>query len=152
MNNMCMCSAIVLLQDVMPLVSSMDICPGTQPTQYYQSWRLGYETKHNSPEEYCRPQTRFPTNSLPKGVKEAWQLANFTEVDSHKVVECRPEIKFYTKGWCAQRNQKLGHPYPRRQCWVTLVAPLMQGIPNVISVEPLMALQKQGEQSHPKCN
>jgi hypothetical protein len=43
MNNICTCSAIVILQDAMPLVPLMDILPGTQPTQYYQSWRLGHE-------------------------------------------------------------------------------------------------------------
>ncbi len=39
-NNVCMCSAIII--DAMPLVSSMDIPPGTQPMQYCQSWRVGH--------------------------------------------------------------------------------------------------------------
>jgi hypothetical protein len=56
MNNICMHSAIVLLQDVMPPMSSNDICPGTRHTQYYQSWQPGHETTYNSPAEYCRPQ------------------------------------------------------------------------------------------------
>jgi hypothetical protein len=43
MNNLCTSSAIVLLQDLMPLVSTKDICPGTRLTQYYQSWWLGHE-------------------------------------------------------------------------------------------------------------
>jgi hypothetical protein len=34
MNNICTCRAIVLLQDVMPFVYSMDIHPETQPTQF----------------------------------------------------------------------------------------------------------------------
>jgi hypothetical protein len=43
MNNLCTCSTIVLLQDLMPLVTSKDIRPGTWLTQYYQSWWLGHE-------------------------------------------------------------------------------------------------------------
>ncbi len=37
MNAICTCSAIVILQDATPLVSSMDILPGTGTVQYYQS-------------------------------------------------------------------------------------------------------------------
>jgi hypothetical protein len=43
MNNLCTRSAIVLLQDLMPLVTSKDIRPGTWLTQYSQSWWLGHE-------------------------------------------------------------------------------------------------------------
>ncbi len=35
---------IVILQDSMPPPLSMDILPGTQPTQYYKSLRLGHKT------------------------------------------------------------------------------------------------------------
>ncbi len=57
-------NAIVLLQDAMPHMSSMDILPGTQPTQYYQSWRLGHGTKHNRPADYCKPQKWCPMRPL----------------------------------------------------------------------------------------
>ncbi len=56
--------------------------------------------------------------------------------------ECRLEIKFYTKGWSVQHNQKTGRQYPRK-CWDTLIAPIMQGFLNVNSVEPSTAPQKQ---------
>ncbi len=124
MNNICICNTIVLLQDIMPLVSSMDICPGTWLTQYYQSWRLGHEIKHNSPAEYCRPQKRFQWDHLlffTQRLEEARQSANCLEVDSHKSVGLRSNL--YTKGWSAQCNQKTDYPYPHK-CWVTLAAPL----------------------------
>jgi hypothetical protein len=43
MNDIRTCSAIILPQDIMPLVSSNDICPGTQPTQITKAEGLATE-------------------------------------------------------------------------------------------------------------
>ncbi len=59
--------------------------------------------------------------------------------------ELWPEIKSTYQGLkrTAQPKKKMGWPYPRKWCWVTLVTPLMQGNANVNSVEPPLAPRKQ---------
>ncbi len=94
----------------------------------------------NSPVEYCRPQKRVSKEttyiSSPKGVEEAWQSANFTSQ------EHRPEIKFYTKGLKCTAQPKNGAPISM-QMMRHLGSSIMQGFPNVNSVEPPLALQNQ---------
>jgi hypothetical protein len=58
--------------------------------------------------------------------------------------ELGPEIKCTCQGLKRTvQPKKLGWPYPRRWCWVTLVISLMQEIANVNSVELPLAPQKQ---------
>jgi hypothetical protein len=64
MNNLCTLSAIVLLQDLMPLVSSKDIRPGTQLTQYYQSRWLGHEITLTAQRNTVGNKNGFPKRPL----------------------------------------------------------------------------------------
>ncbi len=120
MNNFCTCSAMVLLWDLMPLMSSKVIYPGTRLTQYYQSWRLGHEIKHNSPAEHCRPQKRVSKETTYISFPKAWRSLTISNL--HRgwfPQERRPEIMFLyqrveahsaTKRWDAHIHTNVETP------------------------------------------
>jgi hypothetical protein len=129
MNNLCTRSAIVLLQDLMPLMTSKDICPGTRLTHYYQSWWLGHEITLTAQRNTVDHKKGFPKNPhifLHPKTAEARQSANLMGVDSHKSIGLR--WSFIPNGWNAQRNQRTGCPY-QRKWWDTLVSPLCKDFP-----------------------
>ncbi len=144
--------AIVLFQEILPLVSSIYIHPGTWPTQYYQSWRLGHEP-NDSPAEYCWPQKGFQWDHLQFFTQRSERSLTISQLHGGWFSQQRrPEIKFLYQGLKRTVQPKLGCPYQYRWCWVTSVAPLMQGIANVIDVEPPMAPQKLRKWKHCRRN
>ncbi len=95
MNNLCTRRAIVLLQDLMPLVFSKDIRPGTWLAQYYQSWQLGHEITLTAQQNTKGHKKGFPKRPLiflhPKNGRSS------TISQLHRgwfSQERRPEIKF----------------------------------------------------------
>ncbi len=143
MKNICTPSAIVLLQYIMPLVSSKDIRPGTQLPQYYQSWRLGHEIKHGSPAEYCRPQKEFQWVHLYFFTQRRGRSSTISQLyGGWFSQERRPEIKFLYQGL-----KHIAQPEDRMPISMQMLRHLgcsiMQGFPNVNSVEPPMAQKKQ---------
>ncbi len=73
-------------------------------------------------------------------MEEAWQSAYFVEVDSHKSGGLRQS--FYTKGLKCKMQPKDGMPISM-QMLRHLGSSIMQGFPNINSVEPPTAPQKQ---------
>ncbi len=145
MNNLCTRSAIVLLQDLMPLTTSKDIHPGTWLTQYYQSWWLGHEITLTAQWNTVGHKKRFPKRPLiffhPK-TEEACQSANLTGVDSHKAWD----KVFIPNGWSTQCKQRTGCPYPRKW-WGTLVSPLCKDSPMWIVLSHHWLRKNRGERS-----
>ncbi len=126
----------------MPPVSSVEILPGTRPTQYYKklkAWPWNIIAQQNTVGHKQKVSNK--TNLHLKEWREldnqpirwkliltgawAWDKVYIPRVEAHSA------------------NKKMGWPYPRRRCWVTSVAPLMQGNANVNSVESPMTPQKQ---------
>ncbi len=143
MNNPCTCSAIVLLQDLLPLMSSKDIRPGTWLTQYYQSWWLGYEITLTAQQNTVGHKKGFPKRPLIFLHPKAWRSLTISQLHGGWFLQKRrPEIKFYTKGSKCTAQPKDGMPIST-QTLRHLGSSIMQGFPNVNSVEPPLALQKQ---------
>ncbi len=142
MSNLCTRSAIVLILDVVPLVSSKDICPGIQLTQYYQSWWLGHEITLTVQQITVGHKKGFPKRSLlflhPKtGISltiSQFHGGWFSQ-------EHRPEIKVsYQRVEAHSATRKGTHIFT--QMMRHLVSSIMEGFPNVNSVEPRLAPQK----------
>ncbi len=137
------CSAIVLLQDIMPLVSSKDICPEIQLTQYYLSCRLGHKIKHNSPEEFCRPQKEFQWDHFYFFTQRHGRSLTISQPHRGWFSQDRtPMIKFFYQGLKRTAQPEDGMPIST-QLLRHLGRSIMQGFTNVNSVEPPTAPQKQ---------
>ncbi len=142
MNNLCTHSAIVLLQDLMPLMSSKHIRPGTQLTQYYQSWWLGHEITLIAQWNTVGHKKGFPKRPLLFLHPKTGRSLTISQLHGGWFSqERRPEIKFYTKG-LKHTAQKKGMPISM-QMMRHLGSSIMQRFPNVNSVEPPLAPQKQ---------
>ncbi len=137
MNNLCTRSAIVLLQDLMPLVSSKDICPGTWLTQYCQSWQLGHEITLTAQQNTVGHKKGFPKRPL---------------IFLHPKTERSSTISQLHGGWFSQErrpeqhNQRTRCPYPRKW-WDTSVSPLCKGSPMWIVLSHHWLRKNRGEQS-----
>jgi hypothetical protein len=79
MNDICTPSAIVILQDAIPLVSSMDILPGTQTTNITKAEGLAMKhnitTQRNTVGHKQKVSNMTTYTSSPKRVKGAQQSA-----------------------------------------------------------------------------
>ncbi len=76
----------------MPLVSSLNIRPGTQPNSITKAEGLAMDKNIIAQQNtvgHKKVSNETTYNSSPKGVKEAQQSANFTKVDSHKSIGLR---------------------------------------------------------------
>jgi hypothetical protein len=140
MNDLCTRSTIVLLQDLMPLVTSKDICPGTWLVQYNQSWWLGHETTLTAQQNSIGHR-----KSVSKGTtrifSSSWGSLTISQPNGGRFSqERRPEIKFYTKGLKRTAQPKNGMP-ASTQKMRQLGISIMWGLPNVNSVEPPLAPQ-----------
>ncbi len=133
---------IVILQDSMPPMLSMDILPGTQPTQYYKklkAWPLNITAQQNTvghkQKVLMRPifTWRSERSSTVSQLNQGW----FSQ-------ELGPDIKSTYQGLKrTAQPKKMWWPYLCIWYWVTLVTHLMQGNANVNSVEPPLAPRKQ---------
>ncbi len=107
MNNICTCSATVLLQDLMPLVTSKDICPETQLTQYYQSWWLGHETTLTAQQNTVGHRKKGSKGTTHISSSN-WRSSTISQLNGGWFSqERRPEIKFlYQRVEALKCNQK----------------------------------------------
>ncbi len=143
MNNLCTCSTIVLLQDLMPLMSSKNIRRGTRLTQNYQKLMAWPWNKSNSPVEYCRPQIRVSKETTYISSPKDWRSSTISQPHGGWFSqEHRAEIKFLyqrVEAHSATKEQDAHiHTNDETPWYLHHVK-----IPNVNSVEPPLALQKQ---------
>jgi hypothetical protein len=143
MDNICTKSTIGLLHDVMPPVYSKDICPGTRHTQCYKSLKPDHETAYNSPVEYCRPKKVFSMRPLITLPPKTWKKLDKQPTAGKLILTWRrPEIKILY-----QRLKCKVQPEDRTPLSTQMLrhfdSSIMQGFPNLNSVEPPTALQKQ---------
>ncbi len=124
MNNLCTCSAIALL-DLMPLVISKDICPGTQLTQYYPSWWLGHEIILTAQQNTVGHKKRVSNETTYISSPKDWRSSTISQPHGGWFSqERRPEIKFLYQRVEVHSATKIPEcPYPHKQ-WDTLVSPL----------------------------
>ncbi len=146
MNNLCTCSAIVLLQDLMPLVSSKDIHPGTRLTQYYQSWWLGHEIALTAQRNTVGHKKGFPKRPLiffhPKPGRSSTIGQLYGGWFSQ---ERRSETKFLYQRVEAH-STTTGRPYPHKW-WDTLIAPLCKDSPMWIVLSHHWLYKNRGDRS-----
>jgi hypothetical protein len=140
MNNICTCSAMVLLQDLMPPMSSKDICPETQLTQYYQSWWLGHEITLTAQQNTVGYKKGFPKRPLiflhPK-------TGRSMKISKPQGGWFSQEL-FIPKGWSPQRNHRTWRSYPCK-LWNTSVFPLCKDSPMWIVLSHQWLHKNRGE-------
>ena len=140
--------AIVLLQDLMPLVTSKDIPPGTWLTQYYQSWWLGHEITLTAQRNTAGHKKRVSNETTYISSPKDWRSSTISQPHGGWFSwERRPEIKFLYQ-WVEAHSatKKPGCPYPRKQ-WDTLVSPLCKDFPMWIVLSHHWLRKNRGEQS-----
>ncbi len=148
MNNRCTCSAIILLQNSMPLVSSKDICPGTWLTQYYQKLMVLPWNESNSPVEYCRLQKRVSKETTYISSPKDWRSSTISQ--SHRgwfSQERRPEIKFLYQRAEAHSTTKEQDAHIHANNESPLLAPLCKDSPMWILFSHHWLRKNRGERS-----
>ncbi len=133
MSTLFTCSAIVLLQDLMPLVTSKDVRPGTRLTQYYQSWWLGHAITLTAQRKTVVHKKRVSNETSYISSPKDWRSSTISQPHGGWFSqEHRPEIKFLQqRDEAHSATKKPGCPHPRKQ-WDTLVSPLCKDFPMCI--------------------
>ncbi len=148
MNNLCTHSTIVLIHDLVPLVTSKDIRPGTWLTQYYQSRWLGHGITLTAQWNTVGHKKKVSNETTYISSSKNWRSLTISQPHggwfSH---ERRPEIKFlYQRVEAHSATKKLGCLYPRKW-WDTLVSPLCKDSPMWIVLSHHWLRKNRGERS-----
>ncbi len=126
-----------------PPVSSKDICPGTGSTQYYQSWGLAMIKNITAQRNTVGQKKGFQGDHIYFLTQRHGRSLTISQLyRGWFSQERRPEIQFLYQGLkCTAQPED--ETLISMQMLRHLGSSIMQGSPNVKSVEPPMAPQKQ---------